>query len=187
VRSGIWLIGVLSTAGALALSGGAASAASTKASNTPKPKSISASCKLGVATVPPAGSTDATLQEPSGSLFGSVGCPGPMGRGVARVAFTLENSGDIDGSFWEYFGTGSVHGTFSLTPSQPPGLTPETFASEDYAGTVDVTGGTGAFKPALGKGTLTCTSPDSVHLSCTAAMKFTSLLVIPATTTTKPG
>jgi hypothetical protein len=171
-------MGAAIAAGALALGGGAASAAKPKTHKTPVPKPVpvSVTCKINVTAVAPAGQPTFIPASETGDEFGTSSCPGAEGKGAAHMTFSLQDDGDLTGSFWEWFGTGSVHGTYVLTPSQPATLNPNNFASSDFAGTLQVTGGTGAFKPAVGKGTLTCTSPDSVHFSCSAPIKFSELV-----------
>jgi hypothetical protein len=178
-------MGAAITAGALALGGGPASAAKPKHHKTPKPKPVVLVCKWATSIVPPLGQQQSTLANDSGDLFGNASCPASpyspsrrttLGKGVAHLTFRLQDTGDLSGSFSEWFGAGSIRGTYVLTPSNALTLDPSTFASSDYTGTLVVTGGTGAFKPALGKGKLTCTSPDSVHLSCSATIKFSELV-----------
>jgi hypothetical protein len=173
----ICLIGATVAAGALALSVGPAVAAKSKSHKTPPPKPtpVTAACKLNVNLVAATGQQDLTPGTDSGAQFGTTSCPAPMGSGLAHMTFTLADDGDTTGSFWQYFGDGSVHGTYDLTPSDPTTITLDSFSEVDYTGTLEITGGSGPFKPATGKGTATCTSPDSVHLSCKLTMKFSEL------------
>jgi len=46
------------------------------------------------------------------------------------------------------------------------------FAASSYTGTITIKGGTGAYQKAKGTGTLTCQSPDSVHLTCVEHLKL---------------
>jgi hypothetical protein len=50
--------------------------------------------------------------------------------------------------------------------------TTTTFTATKYSGTVSVIGGTGDWAHVTGKGTLTCSSPDAVHTSCTEHLKL---------------
>jgi len=90
-------------------------------------------------------------------------------------SFTIPDSGDTVGTYVDYLQAGSVHGAFVLTPQEGSGtLTPANFESENWTGTLTVVGGTGVYKGIKGKkdtGVLNCTSPDSVHLTCTEKIK----------------
>lgn len=135
-------------------------------------------CHITLSTVPAPGSA-AVSQPPSGGLmYGQVHCPTKsFGGGVESVSFKVPDSGDTIGSYSQYFGDGSVHGKFNLTPEEGNGnLSPSSFASSSWVGTVTLTGGTGTFAKAAGKkGTLKCTSGDSVHLRCTEKLTLTTL------------
>jgi hypothetical protein len=185
----ISLLGAAVAAGALALSVGSASAAKPKRHKapTPKPTPVTALCNLNVSLVAATGQQDLTPGSDSGDEFGTTSCPSPEGKGLAHLTFSLADDGDTTGSFWEYFGDGSVRGTYDLTPADSSTITLDSFSAVDYTGTLVVTGGSGPYKPATGKGTATCHSPDSVHLSCKATFKFSELVapVVPATTGTK--
>ena len=71
-----------------------------------------------------------------------------------------------------FFDTGTIKGTFkiafvtTLAPPVPPATLP-TIAGVAYTGTLQVTGGTGAWRRIRGKGTLTGTSPDAKVTSLT--------------------
>jgi hypothetical protein len=108
-----------------------------------------------------------------GSQYGPLRCGKLLGSGIQAESFTLLDSGDLQGKYAQYFGTGTVHGTFALTPQDtgPPSST-TTFANVAYTGTVDVLGGTGAFRKAAGKGKLACASTDGVHFSCTETVRI---------------
>lgn len=47
-----------------------------------------------------------------------------------------------------------------------------TFANVSYTGTINVAGGTGAYKKVTAKGTLKRSSNDGVHFSCTSELKL---------------
>jgi hypothetical protein len=81
------------------------------------------------------------------------------------------------GKYSQYFGDGSVHGTFDLAPQEGTGnLSSSSFESETWTGTINITGGTGAFAKAAGKkGVLKCVSGDTVHLRCTEKLTLTQL------------
>ena len=59
------------------------------------------------AVVPPAA---------QGSQYGAVQCGRVIGKGIAVDKFKLMDSGDVQGKCSQYFGLGTVHGRFSLTP-----------------------------------------------------------------------
>ncbi len=57
-----------------------------------------------------------------------------------------------------------------------PPLTSTNFQSVSYIGRLTVSGGTGLDRLAKGTAaTVTCSSPDSVHMSCTYKLKLTRL------------
>lgn len=100
-----------------------------------------------------------------------------FGGGIAANEFKLLDSGDLQGSWTQYFGVGTIHGKFSLTPADTgPPSSPTTFAAISYTGTATVDGGTGAYKKATGKGTMNCSSADGVHFTCSDTVK----VVMPA-------
>jgi len=150
-----------------------ASAASSGTAGTP----IVLKCHISLSTAPPAGSP-AVAQPPSGGTqAGPIHCPtASFGAGVQWDSFKVPDSGDTIGTFTQYFDAGSIHGTFDLTPQEGSGnLTSTSFESESWLGTLKVTGGTGIYKgmkSKKGTGTLTCTSPDSVHLTCKEKVKL---------------
>lgn len=177
MRRRIWLVGTAVAAASLAVGVGMAMAArsSTKAS-----KSTVLRCSVSMSAVPPAGSNTVVQPPLSGVSYGQVHCPGKaFGAGVEASPFMLAADGDTVGTYVEYFGAGSIKGSFDLTPAtgQPPSAT--TFESESFTGTLKVTGGSGIYKGIKGLkgtanlGTFNCTSPDSVHLSCTEKIKVT--------------
>lgn len=136
-------------------------------------------CHLSLSTVPPAGQAAVTQPPSGGQQYGSFHCPSSVfGGGTAADTFNVPDTGDTVGKYTEYFNGGTIHGAFDLTPSEGSGnLTPTSFESESWTGTITVTGGTGAYKGikgAKGKkniGVFNCTSPDSVHLACTEKIK----------------
>jgi hypothetical protein len=116
-------------------------------------------------------------QPPSqGFQYGTVHC-GSVGAGVEAASFKVPDTGDTVGSYTQYFGSGSIHGKFDLSPTEGSGTISATnFTSEAWLGTVTVTGGTGTYSKAAGKkGVLKCTSGDSVHLTCTEKLTLSAL------------
>jgi hypothetical protein len=158
-------------------------------------KAIVLKCKVSLTTEPPAGS-DSVSAPSQGNQYGPVHCPKKtiapavkgFGSGVEGNSFTIPDSGDTVGRYTQYFGDGTVHGTFDLTPgegSTSGGIV--SFQGQTWAGTLKVTGGTGAykgiqdFKATKGKkgkagkkslGTMSCTSADGVHMTCSEKVKL---------------
>ncbi len=128
-------------------------------------------CKLAMSDAVPAGSPQIALPAQSGDMYGRAACGSVLGSGVGHFTFTLEGSGNLKGTFKQYYGSGQVKGTFVLQPadSQPTSIT--TFDTQSYSGTVKVLGGTAAFKGIVGKGKMACATTDSEHYSCTEHLK----------------
>jgi hypothetical protein len=115
--------------------------------------------------------------------MGTTNCS-PIGRGIELQSFTTADSGDLTGKWQAWFGTGSVSGTFDLTPSDNnPPTTTTSFSAASYSGTFTVKSGTGTLAKAAGTGTLTCSTQDSVHFSCKQKGKVTT--PAPKATSTK--
>jgi hypothetical protein len=133
-------------------------------------------CHISLSTVPPPGSPAVEQPPAKGSQYGPVGCK-QLGSGIEQDNFKVPDTGDTVGKYWQYFGNGSIHGKFDLTPTEASGaLSSSSFSNEAWVGTVTVTGGTGALANAAGKkGTLKCTSGDTVHLRCTEKIELTRL------------
>jgi hypothetical protein len=154
-----WIAAVAVIAAAGAVVGGIGTASAAK-----KAKKISCTFTL-------------TSQEPptatSGEDFGFVKCPKPFGKGLQYDKFTVApattTTGTASGPFKDYFDTGTTKGLYKLnyTVTGP--------TSVSYTGTFKYSGGTAAFKHAKGSGTLTCTSPDGVHTTCTSKGTFTGI------------
>src|SRR5262249_60683071 len=85
-------------------------------------------------------------------------CSKPFGAGVQQGTFRESITGTaltVTGSFKNYYDEGSFHGTYKLTGTIG-GSGPTT-----ATGVVKVTGGTGAFRGAKGKGKTKCTTTDA--------------------------
>jgi hypothetical protein len=150
--------------------------ATAPAAKTQKPKKVKPTkvmCKLTVSVSVPSGDTQLALPASDGSMYGSASCPKEFGGGIAAYGFTLQDDGDLTGAFRQYYLNGTVHGTYDLSPADSSPSSPSTFLSQSYTGTGTVEGGSGAFKGATGTSTMTCTTPDSVHMSCTERLKLT--------------
>ncbi len=144
-------------------------------------KATKLTCKLSLATMPPPGSNTVNQPAPQGFQYGPVHCPRTgFGGGIAGDSFKVPDSGDTVGTYTEYFKTGSITGSFDLTPQEAGSPSLTNFASATWLGTIKITGGTGAFngikgvKGKKGLGIMKCTSPDTVHFSCTEKIKLTS-------------
>lgn len=163
-----WLVGAAIAAAPFVVGIGVASAAGSK-------PAVVLKCHISVSAVPPAGSASVDQPPSQGSQYGAVHC-GKAGAGIEAASFKVPDSGDTVGNYTQYFGAGSIHGKFDLSPAEGSGdLSSSSFTSESWVGTVTVTGGTGSWANAAGKkGVLKCTSADSVHLTCTEKLKLTS-------------
>ena len=144
--------------GSLALLVGFAASSATGASK-PKPKTVN--CTFDVTSQSPPNST-------SGKDLGYVKCGGPFGSGLQSDSFKDTLSGNnvkASGPVKDFFDTGTIHGTYSISGS----LTGSTFT-----GTGTVAGGTGAFKHIKGSIKLTCTANSTgTQNHCTGPFKYT--------------
>jgi hypothetical protein len=163
----------------------AASAAMTK--TTPRTVTRAASsggvkstCKFVLTTVPPSGSSTVEPGTASGFQYGATRCSGAgLSAGVARDQYSTTDAGDLTGRIQQWFRGGTVYGTFDLAPnpaSGPPTTT--SFAAASYTGTVKYTNAQGLLRGTTATGTLSCSTNDSTHYSCTEDLKLT----LPATT-----
>ncbi len=103
-----------------------------------------------------------------GSEFGTVSCNKMFGGGVQKDTFTVPTTGDTMAKYALYFATGTIHGTYDLTP-QSSSLN---FLADNWTGTLKVLGGTGAYKGVTGTGTMACSSLDEIHTTCTDKLKL---------------
>ena len=161
--AGILIIGVAS---ALAAAPHAAKSGGKKSSGT------KLSCKGNLILQVAPGATDVTPASETGSDAGPVSCK-PFGKGFATLSYTTDAAGDLTGKWQEWFGTGSVYGTFDLTPSDnAPPTTSTSFSVQSFSGTFVIKSGTGAYAKATGKGTMSANSSDSVHFTLKASGKY---------------
>lgn len=152
-----------------------------KKSKTPSTITTKVSCSSSLALQVAPGDTDVAAASAQGSWAGASTCA-PIGRGVVWESYTTADSGDLTGKWQAWFNTGSVFGTFTLTPNDnSPPTTTSTFSQASYTGTFIIKSGSGAYAKATGTGTLKCSSQDSVHFTCKQNGKVT----LPAPTTTK--
>lgn len=167
MRRRICVVGIALSVGPLALLAGATAA--TAKSSKSKSKATSVSCKVSTSIAVAAGATQVLAPVSSGDEYGMASCGKMLGGGVQRDAFNVPVSGDTLASYTLYFGTGTLHGTYDLTP-QTTGLN---FYSTTWMGTLKVMGGTGSFKGYKGTGTMACVSNDGIHTTCTDKLKLT--------------
>lgn len=134
-------------------------------------------CHISLGTVPPPGS--ATVNQPSsqGSQYGPLHCGQATGGGVMSDAFTVPDTGNTVGTYTQYFKAGSISGSFNLTPSEAGPISVMSFESQDWTGTVKITHGTGVYSgiKSTRRGVMKCSSPDSVHLTCTEKISVAGL------------
>jgi hypothetical protein len=164
-----------------ALTTHAAFAAAAGKKKTTKPTTIASklTCSLGLTNQVPSGSVTVTQGAVDGTQSGKARCGSPLGSGLQVDSFTSDSGGTLSGTYQQYFNAGTVYGAYTLVPNdtQPPTTT--SFASASYTGTLTIKNGTGVDKKAVGTATLTCTTADAVHYTCTEKVK----LILPATTT----
>jgi len=145
-----------------------ASVAGTAIAASGKSKTTKVPCSVKTTIVPAAGDSAVSPPASQGTEFGSANCGGGLGHGVQADSFTVPDSGDTVAKYTMYFATGSVHGTYDLTP-QSSSLN---FLATTWTGTMKVTGGTGTWKGVKGTGTMKCSSADGVHTSCKDHLKL---------------
>jgi hypothetical protein len=174
---------ILGVASALAATPHAAKGG--KKSKTPATVTTKVSCTSALSLQVAPGDTDVVPASQTGAWWGTSSCtPTAVGKGVQALSYATADSGDITGKWQAWFKTGSVFGTFTLTPDDngPPTST-TTFGAASYTGTFILKDGTGAYAKATGTGTLKCATPDAVHFTCKQSGKV--ITPAPATTTTK--
>ena len=153
----------------LAFLAGTAGAAGTKSKNKSSGGGTKIVCSTKTSVMIPSGESSVSPPVQQGTEYGSANCGMPLGGGVQRDSFTVPASGDTVAKYWLYFRTGSVWGTYDLTPF---GGTSQNFLETDWTGTMKVAGGTGAFTGATGTGTMACQSMDGIHSACTDKLKL---------------
>ena len=169
-----WLVMAVMAVGLLVIGATSALGAKPAAKAKPKPVKFKVTCKSNVGDVPADGDNSVVPPVDQGWQYGSVRCGKVFGPGIAANKFALQDSGDLQGSWSQYYRVGTIHGTFAMTPADTgPPSSPTTFATVSYSGTATVDGGTGAYRKAKGKGTMNCSSTDGVHFTCTDTVKVT--------------
>jgi hypothetical protein len=168
---------ILGVASALAASSHASKG--SKKTKTPSVTTTKVSCASSLSIQVPAGASDVTPDSPDGSEMGTAVCA-PIGRGAEVETFTTQDSGDVTGKWQQWFNSGTLFGTFILTPDDnAPPTTTSSFSQASYTGTFIIKNGTGAYAKVTGTGTLKCSTLDAVHFSC----KQTGKMILPAVTT----
>lgn len=158
MRRLICLAGAALSVCPLALAAGNATAASSKR-RTPT-KKVSCSTKTSIMIA--GGDTSVSPPAAQGVEYGTASCGRLLGGGVQRDSFAVPASGDTVAKYTLYFRTGTLHGTYDLTP-QSISLN---FLATDWSGTLKVLGGTGVYKGVKGTGTMTCKTLDGIHTTC---------------------
>jgi hypothetical protein len=176
VRSRISLIVAISVCALLVAGAGMALAAKANSSPSAKASRV-VKCHVYLSTAPGANSAQVDQPPSGGRQYGPAQCPTKgLGSGIEADKFTVPVSGDLVGTYYQYFSTGTIRGKFDLVPQEAPPLSSTSFANESFTGTVSVTGGTGSLKGIKSEkaGVMKCTSPDTVHLACTETVKVTT-------------
>jgi hypothetical protein len=161
VRRRIWVVGAALGVSLLTSVAGPAIAASSHKAKLKKSKPTVEKVVCSTATSIMIANGDSGVSPPAsqGLEYGSAGCGAPMGFGVQKDSFTVPTSGDTLAKFTMYFGKGTIHGAYDLTPQQ----TTLNFLETDWAGTLKVLGGTGGYEGVTGIGSMTCKTLDGIH------------------------
>ena len=168
----IYFAGAAVGMASLVLGAGVSLAASTLPhQKKAKPRTELLSCTSSPTADPPPGQANVDQPPDAGNQYGPADCTSAgFGRGIIRTKFTVPDSGDMVGTYEEYFNAGTIKGTFNLSPTNSDNpIGSDTFSSQSFEGQITVTSGTGAYKGVKGKnskGTMSCTSDDSVHSTC---------------------
>ena len=85
-------------------------------------------------------------------------------------------TGSFTGPFTMYFGHGTLTGTFTINFVTTICCSPPRINGVTYNGTVQVTGGTGAYYRVRGAGTVTGFSPDAKRTQLTEQLALTGFL-----------
>ena len=167
----ICLVGAALSVCPLVFGAGSALAAGKTKSKTKvaKPTIHHVVCKTATGIMIAAGDNTVLPPASQGVEYGAASCGTLLGGGVQKDSFTVPTSGDTIASFGMYFRTGTLHGTYDLTP-QPGQLN---FLETDWTGAMTVLSGTGADKGITGTGTMTCKTLDEIHTTCTDRLKLT--------------
>jgi hypothetical protein len=167
VRRRICVVGAALSAVPLAFGVSLATAATSK----PKIKPTKVTCTTNIGVMIASGDTGVVPPAQQGTEYGQATCGKLLGSGVQVDRFTVPDSGDIVATFKLFFPTGTVHGTYDLTPQEGT-FTGTNFTEVDSIGTLMVLGGSGTFKGVKGTGTMTCKTLDGIHTSCSEHLKL---------------
>jgi hypothetical protein len=165
------LVGAALSACLLASVAGTATAASSKSSSSKSSGGTKVSCATNTSIAIANGDTQVLPPVAQGDEYGTASCNKVFGGGVQTDSFNVPASGDTVAKYVLYFGAGSLKGTYDLTP-QSSNLN---FLATTWMGTLKVLGGTGAYKGVTGTGTMTCSSQDGIHTTCTDKLKLKGL------------
>jgi hypothetical protein len=171
VRRRICLVGATLSVCLLALAAGTALAASNSNSNSNSNSSgttTKVSCAVNTSIIIASGDTGVSPPVSQGSEYGTASCNKGLGGGVQKDSFNVPASGDTVATYAMYFATGSIHGSYDLTP-QSGSLN---FLATSWLGTLKVLGGTGAYRGMTGTGTMQCASQDGIHTTCKDKLKL---------------
>jgi hypothetical protein len=150
---------------------------STVASAAPAGSPVVLRCGLSMSVTPGPGSNMVNQPPSDGAMYGPHNCrTAGYGRGIVAARFMVPESGDLVGTYTQYFHAGTLTGKFDLVP-QEGGQVSQNFLAQTWVGKVTVTGGTGiyaAVKGLKGGGVMKCASPDTVHLACKERVKVNS-------------
>lgn len=133
-------------------------------------------CNIKLVTQIPSDDTTVEQGADSGAQYGRAGCGKPLFAGVQQSAFSQDESGDLSGKYQQWFNAGSIFGQYTLTAEDTGPPTTTSFTNASYTGTVTVTNGTGLYRKATGTGTLSCTTTDLAHYTCTEKLKLVQLV-----------
>jgi hypothetical protein len=140
--------------------------------NAPKTtKTTKVTCSTSISIAIANGDTQVLPPVAQGDEYGTARCNKVLGSGVQRDVFNVPASGDSMATYVLYFGAGSLKGTYDLT-AQSGGFN---FLATDWTGTLKVLAGTGAYKGVTGTGTMTCSTLDGIHTTCTDKLKLKGL------------
>ena len=121
-------------------------------------KNVEFTCTLQLQTLAPPGA--------SGEDFGTVNCASVFGKGVQHDTLTVtptsQTTATVTGPFKQFFDTGTIHGTVTLTADAT------SVGVVTYTGRAKISGGTGAYKHVRGSAKVECSSSDGgTHTTCT--------------------
>lgn len=142
---------------------GAATAIAALGVTTPASAATNVTCNLQLVAVIP-------QPAPTAANVGIVNCD-KLGTGAQQDSSTTTRTspltGFFSGPFTMAFKKGQIFGTFTINFVTTVGGNPPHITGVTYDGTVNITGGTGAYANVTGGGTVTGFSPDAVFTNLT--------------------